>query len=205
VPPEPPEPEPAPAPAPEPAPKPAPEPERPGRILARLARQVELAAGTVDISLAQYRLLILLSEGKEAASALADKLAVTRPSVTGVVDGLVARGLVERDHDVDDRRRVGHALTAEGRRVLATADAEVERRLDDIVAHRPEGAAAAFAGLAPWQQALDAHRATRRAERARQAETARAERRADTVARAKPPDHAKTAPQPPATPEPAAS
>jgi long-chain acyl-CoA synthetase len=157
-------------------------PERPGRIVARLARQVELAVATAELSLAQYRLLILLSEGKEAASALADKLAVSRPSVTGVVDGLVARGLVERDHDVDDRRRVGHALTAEGSRVLALADGEVERRLDEIAAaHRPDRAAAAFAGLAPWQEALDAQRATRRAERARQAQAARAARRAETA------------------------
>jgi long-chain acyl-CoA synthetase len=156
----------------------APEPaEHPGRILARLARQVELAVATVDISLSQYRLLILLGEGKEAASALADKLAVSRPSVTGVVDGLVARGLVERDHDPADRRRVGHALTAQGRLVLAAADGEVERRLDEILAHRPEAAQAAFAGLAPWQQALDAHRAARRAERALEAQ-ARAERAA---------------------------
>lgn len=151
-------------------------PERPGRILARLARQVELAAATADLSLAQYRLLILLSEGKEAASALADKLAVSRPSVTGVVDGLVARGLVERDHDVDDRRRVGHALTAEGRRVLAAADAEVERRLNEILSHRPESSAAAAAGLGPWEEALDAQRAARRAQRARQAEAVPATR-----------------------------
>jgi long-chain acyl-CoA synthetase len=140
--------------------------------VARLARQVELALATTELSLAQYRLLILLSEGKEAASALADKLAVSRPSVTGVVDGLVARGFVERDHDVDDRRRVGHALTAEGRRVLAAADTEVERRLGEIAAHRPERAATAFAGLAPWQEALDAQRTARRAERAREAEAA---------------------------------
>ena len=132
-------------------------------MLARLARQVELAAGTVELTLAQYRVLVLLGEGKEAASALAEKLAVSRPSVTGVVDGLVARGLVERAHDVDDRRRVGHELTAEGRRVLASADAEIERRLDEITAHRPELAGAAFAGLAPWQEALDAYRAARRA------------------------------------------
>ena len=151
-------------------------PERPGRVVARLARQVELAAASVEISLAQYRVLILLGDGKEAASALADKLAVSRPSVTGVVDGLVARGLVERDHDVDDRRRVGHALTTEGRRVLDSADAEVERRLSEIAAHRPDGAAAAYAGLGPWQEALDAYRATRRAERAAEADAARAAR-----------------------------
>ena len=78
------------------------------------------------------------------------------------LDGMVA-GEQEsegRDHDAEDRRRVRHALTPEGRRVLAAADAEVERRLNEILSHRPESAAAAaFAGLAPWQEALDAHRA----------------------------------------------
>jgi long-chain acyl-CoA synthetase len=147
-------------------------PEHPGRVLARLARQVELAVATTDLTLAQYRVLILLGEGKEAASALAEKLAVSRPSVTGVVDGLVARGLVQRDHDPDDRRRVGHALTQSGRRLLQNADAEVERRLNDIAAHRPEAAAAAFAGLGGWREALDAYRAARRA-KARGTEVAR--------------------------------
>ena len=146
-------------------------PEHPGRVVARLARQVELAVATVDLTLPQYRVLILLGEGKEAASALAEKLAVSRPSVTGVVDGLVARGLVQRDHDADDRRRVGHALTRQGRRLLQSADAEVERRLSEIAAHRPDGPAAAFAGLGPWREALDAYRAARRA-RARRTELA---------------------------------
>src|SRR5450755_5118627 len=133
-------------------------PERPGRVLARLARQVELALATVDLTLPQYRVLILLDGGQEAASALAEKLAVSRPSVTGVVDGLVARGLVERHHDRDDRRRVGHELTAGGRRLLETAEAEIERRLGGIAALSPVGAAAAFAGLDPWREALDAYR-----------------------------------------------
>ncbi len=91
---------------------------RPGRTAARLARQVELALAEVDLSLPQYRILIHLDEGKVAASTLADKIAVSRPSVTAVVDGLVTRGLVERHHDPGDRRRVGHDLTAEGRQLL---------------------------------------------------------------------------------------
>jgi long-chain acyl-CoA synthetase len=138
-------------------------PEHPGRVLARLARQVELAVATTELTLPQYRVLILLGERKEAASALAEKLAVSRPSVTGVVDGLVARGLVQRDHDPDDRRRVGHALTQSGRTLLQRADAEVERRLNEIAAHSPGAAAAAFAGLGSWREALDAYRAARRA------------------------------------------
>jgi DNA-binding MarR family transcriptional regulator len=132
-------------------------------VIARLARQVEVAAAMVDLTLSQYRALALLAEGPEAASALADKLAVSRPSVTGVIDGLVARELVDRHHDEGDRRRVGLELTSEGRRVLAAADEEIERRLRDIAAYRPDGAAAPFDGLEPWREALDRYRTARRA------------------------------------------
>jgi long-chain acyl-CoA synthetase len=137
--------------------------EHPGRVVARLARQLELAAATVDLTLPQYRALSLLGEGDEAASALADKLAVSRPTLTGVVDGLVGRGLVQRSHDDGDRRRIGLALTDAGHRVLAVADGEIERRLRDIAAYRPDGAEAALRALQPWKEALDAYRAARRA------------------------------------------
>jgi long-chain acyl-CoA synthetase len=121
----------------------------------------------VDLTLSQYRVLAFLAEGGEAASALAEKLAVSRPSVTGIVDGLVARGLVQRAEDPSDRRRVKHDLTAEGRQVIHAADAEVQRRLSDIAAHRPEQAAEAFGGLDAWRDALDGYREARRAARAR--------------------------------------
>jgi long-chain acyl-CoA synthetase len=105
----------------------------PGRTIARLARQVERAVATADLTLSQYRVLGILGEGREAASALADKLAVSRPSVTGVVDGLVARGLVQRGQADGDRRRVDIDLTEAGRIVLAAADAAVDERLDRIL------------------------------------------------------------------------
>ena len=130
---------------------------QPGRVIARLARQVEVAVASLDLTLSQYRVLGILADGREASSVLADKLAVSRASVTGVVDGLVARGLVTRDHDVSDRRRIGVEVTAEGRRLLAIADEEVDQRLRAIVAGL-EGDAAAIAvdGLQAWQTALDA-------------------------------------------------
>lgn len=140
-------------------------PQHPGRVIARLARQVELALEAVQLTLPQYRVLAFLHRGTEPASVLAEKLAVSRPSVTGVVDGLVARGLVERAADPADRRRVGHALTVAGRQTLDAADGEVQRRLTEIAGHRPGGGAAAFAGLAVWDEALDGYRAARRARR----------------------------------------
>jgi long-chain acyl-CoA synthetase len=142
---------------------------RTGRVGARLARQVEVGLAQVDLSLSQYRTLMLLDEGAAAASALADYMAVSRPSVTAVVDGLVNRGLVERQHDDGDRRRVEHRLTEPGRRVLCAADAAVENRLREIAAHLPdeEQAADAFAGLALWRAGLDAYRAARKAKKGR--------------------------------------
>jgi len=105
----------------------------PGRTIARLARQVECAVASVDLTLSQYRVLGILDEGREAASALAEKLAVSRPSVTGVVDGLVARHLVHRGPADGDRRRVDIDLTDNGRQLLAAADAAVDARLDRIL------------------------------------------------------------------------
>lgn len=49
---------------------------------------------------------------------LADELAVTRPSVCGLIDGLEAKGLVARTPHDHDRRRVLVRLTACGERLL---------------------------------------------------------------------------------------
>ena len=107
-------------------------PAHPGHTLAHIARIVERAVATTDLSLSQYRVLATLGEGQEAASRLAEKLAVSRPSITGVVDGLVARGLVHREHTSCDRRRIDVGLTDAGRALLARADAAVEERLERI-------------------------------------------------------------------------
>ena len=96
------------------------------RAVARLAKQVEVAIGPLDLSLPQYRVLALLGDGSTASSVLARKLAVSPPTVTAVVDGLVARGLVERQADPEDRRRLTLLLTRDGKRVLAAADAAAE-------------------------------------------------------------------------------
>jgi DNA-binding MarR family transcriptional regulator len=131
--------------------KPAPLERGTGRVVTWLARQVELVLGEHDLTLAQYRLLAVLEEHPEVASALADKLTVSRPSITTVADGLVARGLVERVNDTSDRRRVNHALTDEGRALLRHADEVIETGLRFVLDHLdPTGArdiAAGFASL----------------------------------------------------------
>jgi long-chain acyl-CoA synthetase len=128
------------------------------RAVARLAKQVEVALAPLDLSLPQYRVLGLLADGSTAASVLARQLAVSPPSVTAVVDGLVGRGLVERRADPEDRRRLTLLLTRDGRKLVATADAAAEARLDDIAGFLDEPPEALAAGLEEWNRALDRNR-----------------------------------------------
>ena len=132
----------------------------PGRVAARLAKVVERALHDLDLSLAQYRLLGNLADGPSQASTLAERLIVSRPSVTALADGLVERGLVTRQGAEGDRRRVMHGLTPSGRKVLAAADEAIEFRLDHIAHELTDTERArAFKGLELWGKALDAHRA----------------------------------------------
>ncbi|CAN5628219.1 hypothetical protein BH18ACT1_BH18ACT1_12240 [soil metagenome] len=132
------------------------------RAAARLAKAVERALGDVDLTLPQYRMLAHLAEGTSAASALAGNLAVSRPSLTALADGLVARGFVERRAYVGDRRRVDHLLTPDGREALAAGDEAVERRLAEVLLHLPRSQRRrATEGLALWLTALDAARTER--------------------------------------------
>jgi long-chain acyl-CoA synthetase len=123
-----------------------------------------LERGAGDLSLPQFRVLALVDEGGERASHLAERLAVAKPTVTAVVDGLVERGYLSRSADADDRRATRITLTAAGRRALWDAEAAMDDRLADVVAHADDPGAVGEA-LADLEQALDRMRAERLARR----------------------------------------
>lgn len=130
--------------------------------MARLSRLVESALPETGLTLPQYRLLGFLARGPAAAARLAERLTVSRPTLTGVVDGLVAQGLVARSRDESDRRRVHHTLTPEGHAALAAADEVVGARLATLLEVLPaDGRAAATAGLRALEEALDIDRERR--------------------------------------------
>jgi len=125
---------------------------------------MEVALATVGLSLPQYRLLAFLSGGPERATALAGWLDVSPPSLTALVDGAVARHLVERVAAEDDRRCVRHVITPNGAEALARADLAVAERLDDVTQHlSPAQAKRALEGLELLGKALDIARETRTA------------------------------------------
>ena len=130
------------------------------RAAAKLARQVTIPLGEVDLSLPQYRVLAFLDEGEAAPSDLAGRLSVSRPSITALMDGLITRGLVERRPDTDDGRRVHHHLTDTGRDTLQRADQAVGDRLVTIGTHVNAGdPSVLIASLARFGQAIRAAQA----------------------------------------------
>ncbi len=72
-----------------------------------------------DVTVAQLRvLLVLRSGGPSPMSSLAASARVVPSSATGIVDNLVGRGLVLRQADPKDRRRVICRLSSEGQAMV---------------------------------------------------------------------------------------
>ena len=88
-----------------------------GEVVARFYEDYEEAAADHSLTGAQARLLSLLSLEPLPMRRLAQKLRCEPSNVTGIVDRLETRGLVERRPDPADRRVKLAAATAEGRRI----------------------------------------------------------------------------------------
>ncbi|WP_329458042.1 MarR family winged helix-turn-helix transcriptional regulator [Streptomyces sp. NBC_01497] len=85
-----------------------------GSVVARYYEEYEHAAAEHSLTGAQARLLGLLSLEPMAMRKIAQKLKCEPSNVTGIVDRLEARGLVERRPDPADRRVKLAAATATG-------------------------------------------------------------------------------------------
>jgi DNA-binding MarR family transcriptional regulator len=88
-----------------------------GDVVARYHADFDEAAAQHTLTGAQARLLSLLSLEPLPMRKLAQKLKCEPSNVTGIVDRLESRGLVERRPDPADRRVKLAAATSEGRRV----------------------------------------------------------------------------------------
>ncbi len=83
-----------------------------------------------DLSVPQFRVLIFLNRHAGASlSDIAEHLGLTLPSMSKMIDGLVARRLVARQTDSRDRRRVTLSLTATGQTALQAAYAVAHTHL----------------------------------------------------------------------------
>jgi len=78
-------------------------------------------------------LFLLEGEGPLPMSRLAELLDVSLPNVTGIVDRMVERGLVERGRDADDRRVVTVSATNRGRETVEEIDQVRRRALGSVL------------------------------------------------------------------------
>jgi DNA-binding MarR family transcriptional regulator len=105
------------------------------RLATSIMRVQQLLIGEFDralkpfgITFARYEVLVLLSfsrTGRLPLSKIGERLMVHPTSVTNAIDRLVEQGLVKREVDETDRRRVLASLTPEGKRVLKRATASL--------------------------------------------------------------------------------
>jgi DNA-binding MarR family transcriptional regulator len=86
-----------------------------GTVVARYHSEYEQAAGTHSLTGAQARVLGLLCLEPMPMRRIAQRLKCEPSNITGIVDRLEARGLVERRPDPNDRRVKFAAPTEEGR------------------------------------------------------------------------------------------
>lgn len=70
-------------------------------------------------------LLFLLADGEKDCTEIATALGLSKAGVTGLADGLAARGLVVRVPSQTDRRKIFIHLTPEGRAVIAQLETEI--------------------------------------------------------------------------------
>jgi DNA-binding MarR family transcriptional regulator len=71
-----------------------------------------------ELTLVQVRVMRRLARQPQSLGQLGIELSLAPPSMTRLVDRLEERGLLQRQRDVDDRRKVVATLTDEGRQLL---------------------------------------------------------------------------------------
>jgi DNA-binding MarR family transcriptional regulator len=94
------------------------------------------AFGDYGLSPGRYGVLMALDVQRPsmAPSELADRLGVTRATVTGLIDGLARDGLVTHAPENADRRRKAIALTPKGEALLGAVVPDIFRRMADLTA-----------------------------------------------------------------------
>jgi DNA-binding MarR family transcriptional regulator len=94
--------------------------------------------GAKEMSVPQYRTLAFIYRNEGASlSEAGDYIGLTLPTMSVLVDGLVARGLVNRRTHPEDRRRMTLMLTESGRARLESARAATMANLKERLRQLP--------------------------------------------------------------------
>jgi DNA-binding MarR family transcriptional regulator len=99
-----------------------------------------LAEVAADVSLAQFRVLLLLDGSSRTMGELSQSLTVHPSTVTRTCDLLVGKGLIRRQGAADNRRVVSAELTRRGRRLVAKAMDRRRALIEEALGRMPPAA-----------------------------------------------------------------
>jgi len=112
------------------------------RLTAMYARRHAAGASRLarhGVSMTHFHALVQLADGEpRTMTALARALDASLPSMTGIVDRIAARGLIERLRPAHDRRVVHVRLTPAGRDWLCEMETMRRDKIERVLAHLDE-------------------------------------------------------------------
>jgi DNA-binding MarR family transcriptional regulator len=115
-------------------------------VVMRAVRAEMRRQRAADLSIPQFRALAFLNRNAGASlSDVAEHIGLTLPSMSKLIDNLVARKLVTRQMHAGDRRYVTLALTARGRATLEHALESTQAYLAEQFAALPDAERAVIA------------------------------------------------------------
>lgn len=106
------------------------------RYQAALRDAISEAEGPDRLTMPQLRCLQAIvspDSGPATVSGLAEQIRVSVPTMSSMIDGLVARGLVERSPDPTSRRRILVRVTDHGASLLARYQQIIDNRHHEII------------------------------------------------------------------------
>jgi DNA-binding MarR family transcriptional regulator len=103
------------------------------RLVARLASLLNAGCARADLSLVQYRLLLLVARQPPRARTLANLLQISRPTLTSNIDTVVRRGFIRRESVPGDGRGVRLTITPAGRAAVRRAETEQRHALEAVL------------------------------------------------------------------------
>ena len=92
------------------------------------------AGPLTDLSVAQMHVIrVIRSHGELAMSELAEQMDVSPPSASAMVDRLVEKGVLCREHSMEDRRKVVVRISPEAERMAEEVEAGILQLFIDLV------------------------------------------------------------------------
>jgi DNA-binding MarR family transcriptional regulator len=111
------------------------------RTTEQLSRGIAETLARADLTPTQYNALrILRGAGREGASCseVSERMVTKDSDITRLLDRMEARGLISREREAKDRRRIVTRITDEGLRVLAELDEPIAETHRNQLAHLGE-------------------------------------------------------------------